>query len=353
MALLREHIRLLPDESLRVLRWEDNVRDVEVLGLDGTPRPLAGAGEQWHYHPELELTLITAGAGTRFVGDSIATFQGPDLVLIGSDVPHYWHGLHDSSGCAVQFGFEEEQPLRRLKETAALERLFAEARRGIRFSGATAAAAAAHVRAMVECGVIDRLGHFMLALGTLAAAAKRERALLSRTVFIPSKRQATYRGIRDAIRLVLDRFHEPLRFVDALGRARMSPATFNRQFRAHTGKTFTRFLNEVRIDAACRQLVETARSVSEIAFACGYGNISHFNHQFRALRATTPRAFRAAHASTSTGSPRALGGGRTPSPRTAVLRRPRRGPRSATRAGAAGGPSSRRASRSAGAARRR
>jgi AraC-like DNA-binding protein len=140
----------------------------------------------------------------------------------------------------------------------------------------------------------DRLGRFVLALAALAAAPRRERTRLSRKTFVPSRRQSTYRGIRDAIRLVLDGFGEQLRLDDVLGRVGMSQATFNRQFKKHTGKTFTRFVNEVRIDAACRQLVETERSISEVAYACGYNNISHFNHQFRALRACTPRTFRGA-----------------------------------------------------------
>jgi AraC-like DNA-binding protein len=295
MAIRLERIRLMPGESFRLLRWTDNVRDVEALGPDGRVRPYEGAGEEWHFHPEMELALVTVGSGTRFVGDSIATFDAPDLVLIGSDVPHYWHGLHDSSGYVVQFSIEEAHPLRRLAETAALEGLWSDARRGIRFGVAAAASAAEHIRAMGACRGVDRLGRFMLTLGSLASAPRRERALLSSKAFIPSRRQSTYHGIRDAIRLILDHFHEPLRLDDVLEHAGMSPATFSRQFRKHTGKTFTRFVNEVRIDSACRQLVQTDRSVSEIAYACGFNNISHFNHQFRALRRKTPRAFRVAH----------------------------------------------------------
>ena len=63
----------------------------------------------------------------------------------------------------------------------------------------------------------------------------------------------------------------------------MSKATFERHFKKLTGKSFTRFLTEVRLNYAGRQLIETDLSISEIAFASGYNNLSHFNHQFKAF----------------------------------------------------------------------
>lgn len=45
---------------------------------------------RWHYHPELELLHIEQGSGTQFVGDSIQHFNSGDVLLIGSNLPHYW-----------------------------------------------------------------------------------------------------------------------------------------------------------------------------------------------------------------------------------------------------------------------
>ncbi|MDX1683256.1 MAG: cupin domain-containing protein, partial [Phycisphaeraceae bacterium] len=61
---------------------------------------------QWHHHPELELTLILAGRGQRFVGDSVQRFEPGDCVLIGPDLSHTWHVEPDdgpAEAVVVQF----------------------------------------------------------------------------------------------------------------------------------------------------------------------------------------------------------------------------------------------------------
>jgi hypothetical protein len=45
---------------------------------------------RWHYHTEVELIHFKKGEGTQFIGDNIKHFKAGDVILVGSNLPHYW-----------------------------------------------------------------------------------------------------------------------------------------------------------------------------------------------------------------------------------------------------------------------
>ena len=291
MKVTTEQIKLLPNESFRVIRWNDNVRDVDFIDAEGCIHPFRGTGDTWHSHSEMELVLVTRGTGTRFLGDSIAPFKAVDLVLVGSNLPHHWQG--DSfSGHGLQFDFGHEHPFWKLKETHALRTLWTNAQRGIQFTGDPAMKVAELIKSIPQHDGIGRFGLFMLILEKLEKAPQKTWKLLSRKSFTPSQDQSSYKGIQKAINLLLNNFQEDLAFGEIVKASGMSKATFERQFKKHTGKTFTQFITEVRIDHASRLLVESNQTISEIAFASGFNNLSHFNHKFAEIHNESPRAFR-------------------------------------------------------------
>ncbi|HNX34616.1 MAG TPA: AraC family transcriptional regulator [Kiritimatiellia bacterium] len=292
MKLKAEKIHLLPDESFRLLSWQNNLHDVEIVAPDGTHRPISGSGHEWHHHSQFELTLVTKGSGTRFIGDSITHFNAPDIVLIGSDLPHYWHMRQHSSGFALQFDFSDDHPLGKFPETTELRACLKDARRGLHVTGESVTALTEFIRSSLTCGGMARLANFLKILDRLTKVPSKHRKPISSMVFTPPARQATYVSLQKAINLVFASFQEPLRFSDVLREAHMSKATFERHFRKHTGKTYTQFVSEVRLNFASRQLIETDLPIGELALEAGFSNLSHFNHQFKALYRLTPRAFR-------------------------------------------------------------
>lgn len=66
----------------------------------------------------------------------------------------------------------------------------------------------------------------------------------------------------------------------------------SRIFKKISGMNFTRHVNQVRIERAKEALISSTKSVSEIAYAVGFSNLSYFNYVFKRLEKCTPLNFR-------------------------------------------------------------
>jgi len=289
-----EKIPLDHGQSFRLLRWSDNVREVEMCLPAGRVQPLAGAGEQWHFHPEMELTLVTRGEGRRFVGDHLAAFDAIDLVLIGSNLPHYWTGLTGSSGCCIQFSIDPTQPMWQLHELAHAQRLHNQSQYGLQLHGPVVDHIADLMHTMMQAGPIERLAQFVSILSAIESADAAEVQQLSQTKFALDEHDHHVGAISQAVQSILRHLHEPIQMDDLLTLTHMSKSTFCRQFKRHTGRSFAAFVKEVRIDHARRLLADTDRPITQIAFDSGYRNLSHFNRQFREVCDMRPRDYRKA-----------------------------------------------------------
>jgi AraC-like DNA-binding protein len=72
----------------------------------------------------------------------------------------------------------------------------------------------------------------------------------------------------------------------------MSPQSFSRFFKHAFSKTFIDYVNDLKIYNACRTLLETDQTVTEIAYASGFNNLSNFNEHFRRRKEVTPSQYR-------------------------------------------------------------
>ena len=57
---------------------------------------------KWHYHPEVELVHIIKGSGRQFIGDNIHHFKPGDMILLGTDLPHFFVCHEFPAGKPVQ-----------------------------------------------------------------------------------------------------------------------------------------------------------------------------------------------------------------------------------------------------------
>ena len=292
MPSQREDIQFGAGHTLRLLRWNRSVSRVEIVHGPSRATPLQGQGDHWHYHRATELTLIQRGAGTRFVADHIELFDSGDIVLIGANVPHYWHQRSVSTGLAIQWDFPLQHGIWGFGEAAPLRALAELARRGLHIQGKTAEVTRRHIEELANRTGLARLALFFQILDGLATAPTRDMRPLSARSFSLAGTVEHQEAIRQAVSYILAHYDGSLNLSDLLQLTSMSRATFARQFRRHAGKSFSTFLNQVRLQAVCRSLRDTTELVGNIALDHGFNQLSFFNRLFRREFGISPTVYR-------------------------------------------------------------
>jgi AraC family transcriptional regulator len=72
----------------------------------------------------------------------------------------------------------------------------------------------------------------------------------------------------------------------------LSPYHFLRTFERLTGVTPHQYVLRARLRKAALRLADGAERITDVAFDCGFGDISNFNRAFRGEFGVSPRAFR-------------------------------------------------------------
>lgn len=288
-----ERISPATGRSFRVLRWSDNLRDVEsVLDASHAER-IIGVGDRWHYHVEMELTALTHGEGAVFVGDHIGPFGPGEVILLGENLPHHWNVRGPCAGLSAQWNFPPEHAFWMFPEMLPLADLFKKSGHGISYAGRTATGITAGLREIAHTSGLERLGLLLRLLSLMVGAPASEQTLLSRRSFSLPPDSIHQQAISTAVRHLLANFRNEIRLDEILRLTGMSKATFCRQFKRHSGKTFSEFVTHLRLQAAQSELIQTDRSVLEIALACGFSEVSFFNRIFRRLARCSPSEYRA------------------------------------------------------------
>jgi transcriptional regulator GlxA family with amidase domain len=92
---------------------------------------------------------------------------------------------------------------------------------------------------------------------------------------------------------VAEHLNTPLSVEALAERARMSPRHFARMFRAEVGVTPARFVERLRIEAACRRLEQSTAGLKAVAEACGFGGPDSLRRSFVRRLQVTPDHYRA------------------------------------------------------------
>ena len=249
-----------------------------------------------HSHEELELNFIMNAKGAkRVIGDHIAEIDDLELVLVGSNLPHVWQThkckSQEIKEITIQFHKDlfDEKFLRR-NQMSFIRNMLERSAKGILFSKQTIQQITPRLIILSQKHGFDSVLELLSILHDLSAS--RNMHTLSDATFSNAEFSYNSRRIDKAFEYMNQNFHKHIPLGEVAKLVNMTEVSFSRFFKARTGITFIDSLLEIRLGHASRLLIDTTQSVSEVAYNCGFNNISNFNRLFKKKKNCTPKEFR-------------------------------------------------------------
>lgn len=247
----------------------------------------------WHQHIECELILFTEGRGLSFVGNHVGNFETGDIFFLGANLPHTFQKHEpDMVTSAIVVQFKEDfwgTTLLRLPESRRIRKMLQDAAQGLKIGPATQSTLNPRIRALERETGFRRL----LLLGDCLeqiARAPDVKTVSTQDVHPYSAKDAAC--IERVFAFTLASFRERITLNQVAEVACMSAPAFCNYFKRSTRKTYTDFLNEVRIGYACSLLVDTDHSVLDISLDSGYNTGANFHKQFMRIKRISPLQYR-------------------------------------------------------------
>jgi AraC-like DNA-binding protein len=255
-----------------------------------------------HRHEEIQLTLILKGEGTLLVGNTMHSFSPNEVYLIGANMPHvfksdasYFAPGSTKEIHALTIFFNIKGKLGSLFDLPELKNVytfFSQHFSGFRIPEQAFADISVRILSIKYATGMDQLMQFFQLLKSLSGLENT--SPLSPDV--QPKNFSDHEGMRisNIYNFIMQHYHRDLTLEDVAAAAFMTPQAFCRYFKKHTRVTFVTFLNDIRINEACKKLIDGAYdSVSSVAFDCGFNSITNFNRVFKSTTGKSPREYAA------------------------------------------------------------
>ncbi|QNR85915.1 helix-turn-helix transcriptional regulator [Pedobacter riviphilus] len=277
-------------ETKTVLQHTIFVKEVNVKNLSN---PL-------HFHNEYEMVLINKGNGRRIVGDSIENFVKGDLVIMGPNLPHVMYNdkeyyLPESTkevrAIVTYFRLDWlNDNFLNSNEATKFNELIKDINRGIHISGTSHKQVVKILNELLLSSGLKKIIHLLTILELLSET--KEYKCLSSIGYSNPYNQKDVQRIDKIYNYIMNNFTEDLTLEKAAALSNMTVTAFCKYFKGRTQKTFTHFVNEIRIGHACKLLYNDHLSISQICFQSGFNNLTNFNRNFKRFIKISPSDFK-------------------------------------------------------------
>jgi len=256
--------------------------------------------EHLHRHPETQVTWVVHGEGTLIAGNYMQRFQTGDFFVIGANQPHFFK----SDPCYFEEGSDKEihtlniffnpkgflAQLLTFPELRSIKNFIDLSSYGMKASAKDKKILTGLILKIKNNFTGFRLASFIELLQVMANLKNWEN--LSTESFEQAFSDSEGLRMNDVYRYTMANFTDCISLEQIAAIAYLTPQSFCRYFKKHTSKTYINFLNEVRINDACKKFMEKEfHSISTVAYQSGFNNVVTFNRVFKSITGSAPREF--------------------------------------------------------------
>jgi AraC-like DNA-binding protein len=250
-----------------------------------------------HYHEEYELNFImNANGAKRIVGDAIEIIDDLELILVGPNQIHAWFTHECKSEKITEITLHwhrqllDENFLSR-NQMHQLNKMLENSVRGIVFSKETIQNIMPRLISLKQKTGFASVIEFLDILHELSLS-QHMRTLSDSSFNNNVTFNYSSRRTDRVFEYMNKHYADQITLKEMAKISNMTEASFSRFIRKNTGSTFIDSLTDIRLGHACRMLIDTTHSISEISYQCGFSNISNFNRLFKRKKNCTPKEFR-------------------------------------------------------------
>lgn len=256
--------------------------------------------EHLHRHYETQITHVIQGEGTLITGTVMQPFKPGDIFIIGANQPHlfksdpaYFQKDSDKTTVSHNIFYNPNgfiASLLNYPEMGGIKKFLEFSIHGLKISDTHSPAIATYITSVLAATKGYRISSFIELLQKVADL--NDLQYLSTELFEYTITDTEGLRMNDIYQYTIANYTENITLEQIAEVVFLTPQSFCRYFKKHTLKTYTEFLNEVRINEACKKFMNRDfESISAIAYQSGFNNVVTFNRVFKSTTGKSPRDF--------------------------------------------------------------
>ncbi|OSY87325.1 cupin [Tenacibaculum holothuriorum] len=250
--------------------------------------------DKLHQHEEIQICAIIKGEGTLIVADTVSDYKTGDILVIGSNLPHVFKSdttaIKESFMISLFFTKKSfGKSFFELDDFKELQNFFSKSISGLRIMNNQTKI----INQFLLLQHQNNLERFINFFKILNIINKSKSSSLSNFIYPRKYTDNEGKRMRNIMDYTIHNFDKNIDLDTIANEANMTPNAFCRYFKQRTNKTYFTFLNELRIENACKLLGNNNElTISEIAYQSGFKNLSNFNRKFKDYKKVAPRDYR-------------------------------------------------------------